>query len=114
MAEFLDSDPRVLHIAYPGNSLFGPTLDEIRASPRSRFLILETAAPPGTHKPTEIDDLVATLAARKDVIGFNWYTYYQAGVKDETDWKVDSGSQSLAAFHSAVTNALAGFNMEHR
>ncbi|MEV6982474.1 integrase core domain-containing protein [Sphaerisporangium sp. NPDC051017] len=27
---------------------------------------------------------------------------------------VNSGPESLAAFHSAVTNALAGFNMEHR
>jgi hypothetical protein len=98
---------------YTFNSLFGPTLDEIRGFTKKPFYISETAAPPGTRKPTEIDNLFTTVAARKDVIGFNWFNYYKAGVKDETNWKVDSGPLSLAAFRSAVKNPLFGFNIEH-
>jgi hypothetical protein len=80
-------------------TLFGPTMDQVRGFSTKPFLIAETAAAPSPEKPEEIRDLFAGVADRADVLGFVWFNYTKTGI-GETDWKIDSDPASAATFRS--------------
>ncbi|MGW0204597.1 glycoside hydrolase family 26 protein [Streptomyces sp. NPDC003233] len=80
-------------------TLFGPTFREIRTFTRRPFLLAETGAQPGPRKSAQITGLLRTVASRTDVVGFIWFD-----LNKETDWRVDSSSETLAAFRRAARN----------
>ncbi|MFI9272722.1 glycoside hydrolase family 26 protein [Kitasatospora sp. NPDC052896] len=90
------------------DTLFGPTLDEVRAFTAKPVLLSETASEPTPRKPADIADLFAGVAARDDVLGFVWFD-----LNKETDWRIDSSPQSLAAFRNAAADPRFGFDVEH-
>lgn len=95
------------------SALFDDTFSEIRTFTRKPFLISETAAGPGSQKAAQITSLFTAVAKRSDVIGFNWFNYYKAGQKDETNWQVDSSQSALAAFRTGSAGPRFGFDVKH-
>ena len=79
--------------------LFGPTFRQIRTFTRRPFLLAETGAQPGPNKTTQITELLKTVATRGDIVGFIWFD-----LDKETDWRVDSSPDTLAAFKQAARN----------
>ncbi|GAA2148650.1 hypothetical protein GCM10009760_40960 [Kitasatospora kazusensis] len=89
-------------------TLFGPTLKEIRAFSTKPVVLAETASEPTPRKPADIADLFAGVLADPAVLGFVWFN-----LRKETDWRVDSGPDALAAFRSAAADPRIGFDVEH-
>ncbi|MFF4756161.1 glycoside hydrolase family 26 protein [Streptomyces sp. NPDC002514] len=81
------------------NSLFGPTFTEIRAFTQRPFLLAETGAQPSSRKAAQITELLGTVAERSDLLGFIWFN-----LDKETDWRVDSSPEALAAFRAGGRN----------
>lgn len=88
------------------DTVFGPTLAQIRRFSRKPFLVAETAVQAGTRKPAETADLFRGVAARDDMLGLVWFN-----IKKEADWRIDSGPASLAAFRRAAADDSFGFDV---
>jgi mannan endo-1,4-beta-mannosidase len=88
------------------DTLFGPTMTQIRRFSHKPFLIAETGVQAGESKPTEIADLFAGVRARADVLGLVWFN-----LKKEADWRINSGPLSLAAFQKAAADDSFGFDV---
>ncbi|MEV6116433.1 glycosyl hydrolase [Streptomyces sp. NPDC052109] len=80
-------------------SLFGPTFRQIRTFTQRPFLLAETGAQPNPRKSAQITELLKTVAARSDIVGFIWFD-----LNKETDWRVDSSPETLAAYRRAARN----------
>ncbi|MFJ2723771.1 glycoside hydrolase family 26 protein [Streptomyces collinus] len=80
-------------------ALFGPTFRQIRTFTRRPFLLAETGAQPTPRKSAQITELLKTVAAGGDIVGFIWFD-----LDKETDWRVDSSTETLAAFRRAARN----------
>ncbi|MFD6416803.1 glycoside hydrolase family 26 protein [Streptomyces sp. NPDC060194] len=88
------------------DTLYGPTMRQIRTFSDKPFLIAETAAEAGETKPAAVADLFRGVAARKDVIGFVWFNFDK-----ESDWRITSGPASLKAFRAGARNPAFGFDV---
>ena len=82
--------------------LFGPGLDELRALPGGKpIVVTETAtaegAPLGTEKAEWISGLVRFLSDAKRVEGFVWFQ-----ADKEQDWRFNSTAQAQAAMKLAL------------
>lgn len=53
----------------------------------------------GGDKAAWVSDFFARLVAHPEITSFTWFNYDK-----ETDWRVESSSQSLAAFAAGVAN----------
>ncbi|AEF40888.1 putative mannan endo-1,4-beta-mannosidase [Hoyosella subflava DQS3-9A1] len=84
-------------------SLFGPTLDELRAlAPGKPIVITEVgSADMGGSKPDWIRELVTLLDEDTSVAAFIWFDYDK-----EADWRFSSTPESAAAFASALKERL--------
>jgi mannan endo-1,4-beta-mannosidase len=89
-------------------TLFGPTMDEVREFTRKPILILETGAEPGPRKHKDVTDLFHGVSSSNDVIGFVWFNFDK-----EVDWRVDSDPSALAEFKRGAGNDLFGFDVSH-
>ncbi|MFF8883755.1 glycoside hydrolase family 26 protein [Streptomyces flaveolus] len=87
-------------------TLFAPTIKAVRKFSRAPVLIAETAAEPSGRKPADIGDLLHAVTTRRDVVGFVWSDAHQ-----ETDWRIDSSPEALAAFRRGVADARFGFDV---
>ena len=92
------------------DTLFEPTMDQVRAFTEKPFLIAETGVSPGTDKPHEISDLFAGVEDHADVLGFVWFNYDKTGA-NETDWKIDSDPTSAVAFAALAKGSDWGFTI---
>ncbi|MEU2736939.1 glycosyl hydrolase [Streptomyces sp. NPDC007095] len=88
------------------DTLFAPTIKEVRAFTRNAVLIAQTAAQPGVRKPADIRDLLHGVTARHDVVGFIWFDQ-----KTAADWRIDSSREALAAFRRGVADPSIGFDV---
>ena len=84
------------------DELFGPGLDELRALPGGRpIIITETATaegtPLGTEKAEWINGLVGFVSRAKRVDGFVWFQ-----ADKEQDWRFNSTAQAQAAMKHAL------------
>ena len=82
----------------PGfDSLFGPTISEVRSFTKRPILITETGISPGAPRPGRIADLFhgAALAAKEGVIGLIWFDYSRI---EGHDWRIDGDPAALRAF----------------
>lgn len=79
------------------SSLFGPTFRQIRTFTKRPFLLAETGAEPSPRKAAQITELLRTVAARSDLVGFIWFD-----IDKETDWRVDSSPDALATFRGGA------------
>ena len=90
------------------DTLFEPTMEQVRGFSQKPFLIAETGVSPSSEKPTEIRDLFSGVADRADVLGFVWFNYDKPG-KNETNWMINSDPTSAATFASLAQSSDWGF-----
>ena len=92
------------------DTLFEPTMDEVRDFTQKPFLIAETAVSPSSEKPQEISNLFANVADHSDVLGFVWFNYDKSGT-NEADWMLDSDPLSASTFASLAKGSQWGFHI---
>ena len=92
------------------DTLFEPTMEEVRGFTQKPFLIAETAVSPSSEKPQEISNLFANVEDHSDVLGFVWFNYDKSGT-NEADWMIDSDPQSASTFTSLVKGPDWGFRI---
>lgn len=88
-------------------TLFGPTINEIRAFSQKPIIIPEVAAEPGPNQAAEINDLFTSVEQSKDVLGFIWFNYDKT-----TDWMIENSATALAAFRQDARSPLIGVDMQ--
>ncbi|MDH6140923.1 mannan endo-1,4-beta-mannosidase [Kitasatospora sp. GP30] len=88
------------------SQLFGPTFSQIRTFTQRPFLLAETGSQPSPRKPGQITELLKTVADQPDVVGFIWFD-----LNKETDWRVDSSPDTLAAFRAGAANPAYDINL---
>jgi beta-mannanase len=81
-------------------SVFGSTLNEVRAITRRPVMIGETSsAEAGGSKAQWIDEFFSFLKANQDIRAFVWFNYNK-----ETDWRIESSSGAQAAFARGISD----------
>ncbi|MBO1335041.1 glycoside hydrolase family 26 protein [Streptomyces sp. VRA16 Mangrove soil] len=87
-------------------TLYGPTVSQVRALTKRPFLIGETAAEAGQRKPADIRDLFKGVAARDDFLGFVWFNFDK-----ESDWRITSGPLAQRTFKERAADDRFGFDV---
>ena len=98
---------------------FQKTLAQLRTIGVGKPIMLSEigASEIGGHKAAWVADLFDGLSRpeNSDVIGFSWFdlavTSYVEGERATNDWRIDSRSDSLAAFIAGITRADADFDL---
>ncbi|MBR7839121.1 hypothetical protein KDL01_38015 [Actinospica durhamensis] len=90
------------------DTLFEPTMEQVRTFTEKPFLIAETGVSPSAEKPTEISNLFTGVQAHSDVLGFVWFNYDKSGA-NETDWMINSDPTSAATFAELAKASTWGF-----
>jgi hypothetical protein len=93
------------------NTLFVPTMDEVRGFTKKPFLLAETGASPSSEKPAEIESLFAGVQDHSDVLGFVWFDYDKTG-QNEADWMIDSDATSASTFARLAKGSDWGFTVK--
>ncbi|WP_173076959.1 glycoside hydrolase family 26 protein [Phytohabitans rumicis] len=88
------------------DTLFEPTMKQIRAFTKRPFLIVETAAEPGSSRPAQIADLFEGIADRPDVLGLVWFNNDGSG-----KWNIDRDAASMRSFRDEAKSAAFGFRV---
>ncbi|MFE9955227.1 glycoside hydrolase family 26 protein [Micromonospora sp. NPDC005299] len=82
------------------DSIFGPTITEIRAFSRKPLVITETGASDATGRKAEwITETFRALPRYQDILGLIWFE-----VDKELDWRIVSSPAVAQAFATAVAN----------
>lgn len=76
-------------------SVFGPTMEQIRAFSKHPFFIVETGANPVSGRVRAIKSLFQGAAATSDLLGFIWFDYDKYA---SHNWFINRDSAALAAF----------------
>jgi len=113
LSDYYPGDPYVNWIGVTGyfaatgpdtfDSLYGPTMQEIRGFTAKPFLIAETSVQTGPDSAQAAQSLVSGLRQSPDVLGFVWFDYDKAGV----DWRLESRPPVRAA----IATGLAGLRL---
>jgi mannan endo-1,4-beta-mannosidase len=118
----IDADPQLdLSAYYPGDayvswvgitgyfsttgpdtfdSLYGPTMQEIRGFTNKPFIIAETSVETGPNEVAAAQSLVSGVRQSPDVLGFVWFDYQKLGV----DWRLET----RPSVQAAIAGGLAG------
>jgi hypothetical protein len=81
-------------------SVYGPTMQEVRGFTTKPFLIAETSVQTGPDATTAAQSLVSGVSQQPDVLGFIWFDYDKGGV----DWRLET----RPAVRAAIAAGLAG------
>lgn len=87
-------------------TLFGPTIRQIRTFSTKPLLIVETGAEPGSRRPNQIKDLLSTVATRPDIIGVVYFNINGSG-----KWNIDADRSALESFRKQAATATFGFDI---
>jgi mannan endo-1,4-beta-mannosidase len=90
--------------AHTYQGLFGPTFTAIRRFTQRPFLIVETAAEPGSDRAAWISNLLAGVAADDQVLGVVWFD-----MNGSSTWKIDRDQPATTAFRAAAADPRYGF-----
>lgn len=85
------------------DSLYGPTMQEIRGFTAKPFIIAETSVQSGPYAVAAAQSLISGARQRSDVLGFIWFDYLKADV----DWRLESRPPVRAA----IVTGLAGLRL---
>jgi mannan endo-1,4-beta-mannosidase len=80
------------------DSLYGPTMQEIRGFTAKPFIIAETSVQTGTDAVAAAQSLVDGVRQHPDVLGFVWFDYDKGGV----DWRLESRPPLRAALAAGI------------
>ncbi|MER7769410.1 glycosyl hydrolase [Kitasatospora sp. NPDC096140] len=89
-------------------TLYGPTMAEIRTFSKKPFFISETASEQGKRQRADIDQLFSGLEAHDDIVGFVWFN-----IVKRADWRVEAVPDTLAAFKQRVSDPRYGFDIRN-
>lgn len=88
------------------DTLYTPTLNQVRTFTQKPWIIAETGSEPGARKPSDIYNLAANVMKRPDCLGFIWFN-----LNKEVDWRIESDPQSQNAFKQAVGDGRYSFDV---
>jgi len=94
---------------YPSDdfaSVFGTTIDQVRAVTSKPILLSETAVGPDTGQFVKIQDLFHGMATYK-TLGLVWFDKDQHGSIDHQDWRIEDNQQAEISFRLGVVRELA-------
>lgn len=86
------------------SGLFGPTISKVHAFTQKPFIIVETAAEPGSQRPAWIKDLVTGVENDRQMLGFVWFD-----MTGSANWKIDDDSAATAEFRKITGDPRLGF-----
>lgn len=86
------------------DGLFGPTKRQVRTFTDRPFMIMETAAEPGSSRPDWIEDLFLGVAKDPEVIGFVFFNN-----DGSAKWNIDRDRAAIAEFRKRARNTTYGF-----
>jgi hypothetical protein len=86
------------------DSLYLPTLEEIREFTQKPFIIAETAVQSGSNQSRSLSDLFSAVEQHSDILGFVWYDYDKGG-----DWRIENRPSLLSQFQQALGSGNFGF-----
>ena len=86
------------------DTLYGPTMQEIRGFTTKPFLIAETSVETGPDEAAAAQNLVSGVAQQSDVLGFIWFNYLKAGV----DWRLQSRRSGAGGHRRGAARPAAG------
>ncbi|MGW4891271.1 glycoside hydrolase family 26 protein [Kitasatospora sp. NPDC004240] len=89
-------------------TLYGPTMAEIRAFCKKPFFISETAAEQGKRQRADVTELFNGLAAHDDIVGFVWFN-----IVKRADWRVEAVPATLTDFRQRVSDPRYGFDIRN-
>jgi mannan endo-1,4-beta-mannosidase len=94
---------------YPSDnfaSVFGTTIDQVRAFTGKPILLSETAVGPAAGQFVKIQDLFHGMATYK-TLGLVWFDKDQHGSIDHQDWRIEDNPLALTSFRLGVLRELA-------
>ena len=87
-------------------SVFGRTIDQVRAITDRPVLLSETAVGPDGDRVDEILNLFHGMSAYK-TLGLVWFDKAQHGSIDRQDWRIEDSLLAEISFHLGVSRELA-------
>jgi Glycosyl hydrolase family 26 len=87
-------------------SVFGQTIDQVKAFTTKPVLLSETAVGPRAGQIVKILDLFQGMVADK-TLGLVWFDVAQHGGIDRQDWRIEDSPQAKISFRLGVANDLA-------
>ena len=87
-------------------SVFGTTIDQVRAFTGKPILLSETAVGPDAGQFVKIQDLFHGMATYK-TLGLVWFDKDQQGSIDHQDWRIEDNLQAQISFQLGVLRELA-------
>jgi serine/threonine protein kinase len=87
-------------------SVFGTTIDQVRAFTGKPILLSETAVAPGAGQFVKIQDLFQGMATYK-MLGLVWFDKDQHGSSEHQDWQIEDNQQAEISFRLGVLRELA-------
>ncbi|MFD3455756.1 glycoside hydrolase family 26 protein [Streptomyces sp. NPDC058691] len=88
------------------DSVFGPTMRQVRTFSKKPFIILETAAEPGERRRADVRNLFQGVTSDDDLLGFVWFDYHK-----RADWRLKVSPLALAEFKRLASDDLFGFDV---
>ncbi|NNN33392.1 beta-mannanase [Streptomyces sp. S3(2020)] len=88
------------------DSVFGPTIDQIRTFTKKPMLLLETAAMAGERRRADIANLFAGVEADDNMLGFIWFNH-----KKRADWRLEASPLALKEFRKLAADDRFGFDV---
>lgn len=88
------------------DSVFGPTIDQIRTFTKKPMILIETAAMAGERRRADIRNLFAGVEADDDMLGFIWFNY-----KKRADWRLEASPLALKEFKRLAADDRFGFDV---
>jgi mannan endo-1,4-beta-mannosidase len=87
-------------------TVFGPTIDQVRAITSKPILLSETAVGPDAGQFVKIQDLFHGMATY-DTLGLVWFDKAQDDGIYHQDWRIEDSEQAEISFRLAVLRELA-------
>jgi hypothetical protein len=87
-------------------SVFGTTIDQVRAFTGKPILLSETAVGPDAGVFLKIQDLFHGMATYK-TLGLVWFDKAQHGSSNHQDWRIEDNDQARISFRLGVLRELA-------
>ncbi|MEY9870973.1 mannan endo-1,4-beta-mannosidase [Streptacidiphilus sp. MAP12-33] len=90
------------------NTLFEPTMREVRGFTKKPFFISETASQNSKRRLADVDDLLSGIQSHPDVLGFVWFD-----IVKRADWRIETTPEPLADYKLRLSNPLFGFDIRN-
>jgi mannan endo-1,4-beta-mannosidase len=88
------------------NSVFGRTIDQVRAFTGKPVLLSETAVGPDAGQFAKIQDLFGGMATY-NTLGLVWFDKNQRGDVHHQDWRIEDNAAAESSFRLGVSRELA-------